>query len=340
VLAFSAETRQRALERMAQEPLDLLIIGGGITGSGIALDAASRGLRVGLVERDDFAAGTSGRSSRMIHGGVRYLEQYEFDLVHQALRERSIIMRLAPHLVRPFPMFAPLPKRFTRLQWRAGLAIYDALALWRNIGRHRGVSEEQVGRAVPGLAKPSAGVRYFECRTDDARLTLEVARAAQAAGAMLANHAEAVGVTGDGRVSGAKILDRLTGESLEVRAKIVVNAAGVWADLVQAMATDAPRRLRPSKGVHLVFRPGAIETSVALVVPTAAGDGRFIFLVPWGGRVYAGTTDTPHVGGLDEPAVTAADQDYVLGAVMQAFPTVTADDVVSSWAGLRPLLGW
>ncbi|HJP65281.1 MAG TPA: glycerol-3-phosphate dehydrogenase/oxidase [Actinomycetota bacterium] len=339
MLAFSAEARGAALERMAEDPLDLLVVGGGITGCGIALDAASRGFRVGLVERDDFAAGTSGRSSRMVHGGVRYLEHYEFDLVHQALRERSILLRLAPHLVRPVPMFAPLPKRLMRLQWRAGLIVYDTLALWRNIETHRGMAAGDVARAVPGLAHPAPALRYFECRTDDARLTLEVARTAHAHGALVANHAEVVALTGNGRVAGATVTDRLSGRSLDVRARLVVNAAGVWADQVQALATDAPRRLRPSKGVHLVFRPGAIDTSVGLVVPTAAGDGRFIFLIPWGGRVYSGTTDTAHEGGLDDPQVTTADREYVLGAVAQAFPSVGDGDVVSSWAGLRPLLG-
>jgi glycerol-3-phosphate dehydrogenase len=339
VLAFSAETRRTALERMAQDELDLLVIGGGITGCGIALDAASRELRVGLVEKEDFAAGTSGRSSRMIHGGVRYLEQYEFDLVHEALRERSILLRLAPHLVRPVPMFAPLPKRWTRLQWRAGLIIYDILAMSRNIGRHRGVSLDVVQRAIPGLSRPSPGLRYFECRTDDARLTLEVARVAHARGALIANHAEVVGLLGDGKVTGASVVDRLTGERLDVKAKVTVNAAGVWADQIQGLATDEPRRLRPSKGVHLVFRPGAVDTKVALIIPSAAGDGRFIFILPWGGRTYAGTTDTAYEGSLDDPEVSEADHDYVLAAVTRAFPSVTREDVVSSWAGLRPLLG-
>ncbi|MFN2590902.1 MAG: FAD-dependent oxidoreductase [Actinomycetota bacterium] len=339
VLRFDAETRRRSLERMADDELDLLVIGGGITGCGIALDASSRGLRVGLVERDDFASGTSGRSSRLIHGGVRYLERYEFDLVHEALRERATLLRLAPHLVRPVPMIAPLPHALTRMQWRAGLALYDTLALWRNIGRHRGVSPNEVRQAVPGLVRPAPGLRYFECRTDDARLTLEVVRAAAAHGASVANHAEVVGIVGDGRVSGAVVADRVAGESLKVRAKVTVNATGVWADGVQSMATDAPQRLRPSKGIHLVFRPGAVDTTVGVVIPTAAADGRFVFVIPWGGRTYAGTTDTPHDGSLDDPEVTANDRAYVLDAVMRAFPVVHADDVVASWAGLRPLLG-
>ncbi len=339
MLAFSADTRRRALEQMAQRELDVLVVGGGITGSGIALDAASRGLSVGLVEKEDFAAGTSGRSSRLIHGGVRYLQQYEFGLVHEALRERSILLRLAPHLVRPVPMFAPLRHVTTRLQWRVGLALYDTLALWRNIGRHRATTEQEVRAAIPGLGRPSKGVRYWECRTDDARLTLEVARTAAASGALVANHAEVSGLLGEGRVRGATVVDRITEETLEIRARITVNAAGVWADAVQRMATDRPRRLRPSKGVHLVFRPGAVDTRVALLVPSGAGDGRFIFILPWGGRTYAGTTDTAYEGSREHPEVTAEDRDYLLAAVAHAFPTVSARDIVASWAGLRPLLG-
>jgi glycerol-3-phosphate dehydrogenase len=339
VLAFSSETRTRALEQMAQRNLDVLVVGGGITGSGIALDAATRGLSVGLVEKEDFAAGTSGRSSRLIHGGVRYLQQYEFGLVHEALRERSILLRLAPHLVRPVPMFAPLRHVTTRKQWRLGLALYDTLALWRNIGRHRAATEQEVMAAIPGLGRPSKGVRYWECRTDDARLTLEVARTAAASGALVANHAEVVGLIGDGRVRGARVVDRITGESVEVKARLTVNAAGVWADAVQGLATGDPRRLRPSKGVHLVFRPGAVDTRVALLVPSGADDGRFIFILPWGGRTYAGTTDTAYQGSRDRPEVTPEDRDYMLAAVTRAFPTVSVRDVVASWAGLRPLLG-
>ncbi len=359
MLPFSAQTRTANLTRMAEDRFDVLVIGGGITGAGIALDAASRGLSVALVEKDDFAAGTSGRSSRLVHGGLRYLEQREFGLVRESLRERGILFRLAPHLVRPVPMYMLADGLRRRATYRAGLTAYELLAAGRNIGYHRSVSAAQVRAAIPGAGGPgqsggrARGFRYFECQVDDARLTIEVARAAHAAGAVLANHARAEALLGDGRVTGAVVADEMTGQRFEVRARAVVNAAGVWAEQVTRLAGPGladpalagPRlaeaggvRLLPSKGVHLVFAPGAVRTTAALVVPSGADDGRFIFIVPWEDRVYAGTTDTPYAGDLDRPAVDAADRDYILAAVAGTFPGVTGRDVVASWAGLRPLL--
>jgi glycerol-3-phosphate dehydrogenase len=343
VLSFSAQTRAANLARMAEDRFDVLVIGGGITGAGIALDAASRGLSVALVEKDDFASGTSGRSSRLIHGGFRYLEHREVGLVHEALRERGILFRLAPHLVRPVPMYLLAKDRRSRARYRAGLAAYELLAAGRNIGRHRAVSTEQVREAIGGLggsAGRSSGYRYYEGQTDDARLTIEVARAAQGFGAVLANHARVRRLLGGARVTGADVADELTGERFEIRARATVNAGGVWADRILGLAGAGSEgeRLRPSKGVHLVFAPGAVRTKAALVVPSAAGDGRYVFLVPWEDRVYAGTTDTPYTGDLDRPVVEASDRDYILSTVAQAFPGVTERDVVASWAGLRPLL--
>ncbi len=324
---------------MAESSLDILVVGGGITGCGIALDAASRGFSVALAERDDFAAGTSGRSSRMVHGGVRYLPQGDLAMVHEALRERAVILGLAPHLARPTPMYFPAASAAARLPWRVGLTVYDALAAGRNIRRHRTAPPEEVRRAIPGLDREVPAVVYHECRTDDARLTLEVARTAHLLGALVANHAEVVALNGNDRVSGGRVRDGMTGETFDVRARLVVNAAGVWADRVQALATDAPRKLRPSKGVHVVFRPGAVLTRVAVVLPSMSHDGRFVFLVPWEGRVYAGTTDSDYEGDLEDPPVTEEDLDYVVAAVATTFPSVGRTDVVASWAGLRPLLG-
>lgn len=338
VLSFSAKTRAANLARMAEDRFDVLVIGGGITGVGIALDAAARGFSVALVEKDDFASGTSGRSSRMIHGGLRYLEHYEFDLVHEALRERRVLLRLAPHLVRPAPMVMPVDLLRARARYRMGLVGYDLLAAGRNIGIHRSVSEEQVREAVPGYGRRSSGYRYFECLSDDARLTIEVARNAQAFGAVLANHARVERLLGDARVTGATAVDETTGERFEIQARATVNAGGVWADRIRGLAAVGEERLSPSKGVHLVFAPGAVQTNVALIVPSAAHDGRFVFLVPWEDRVYAGTTDTPYSGDLDDPAVADSDRDYILSTVARDFPDVTERDVVASWAGLRPLL--
>jgi len=351
VLPFSAQTRTANLTRMAENRFDVLVVGGGITGAGIALDAAARGLSVALVEKDDFAAGTSGRSSRLVHGGLRYLEHGEFGLVIQSLRERGILFRLAPHLVRPVPMYMLAGDLRSRATYRVGLTGYELLAAGRNIGYHRSVSAGQVRAAIPGLGARPRGFRYFECQVDDARLTIEVARTAQAAGARLANHARVSGLLGDGRVTGAVVTDEMTGQRFEVRARAVVNAAGVWADQVTRLAGAGLAgaglagvggaggvRLLPSKGVHLVFAPGAIRTTAALVAPSGADDGRYIFIVPWEDRVYAGTTDSPYTGDLDHPAVDAADRDYIVSAVAPNFPGVTERDVVSSWAGLRPLL--
>jgi glycerol-3-phosphate dehydrogenase len=335
VLTFSAGTRAGSLARMAEDDFDVLVIGGGITGTGIALDAASRGLSVALVEKDDFAAGTSGRSSRLVHGGLRYLEHGDIGLVRESLRERGILYRLAPHLVRPVPMYMLADSRRRRATYRAGLTVYEALAAGRNIGYHQATGADQVAAAIPGLGERTRGVRYFECQTDDARLTIEVARTAHAYGAQLANHAKVTGLLGAGRVTGAAVTDELTGQRFEVRARAVVNAAGVWA--AEVAGPRAGVTLSPSKGVHLVFAPGAVRTTAAMVAPAA--DGRYVFIVPWEDRVYAGTTDTPYDGDLDSPAVGDADRDYILSAVTPLFPGVTGRDVVASWAGLRPLLG-
>ena len=340
MLTFSAQTRTANLTRMAEDPFDMLVIGGGITGTGIALDAATRGLSVALVEKDDFAAGTSGRSSRLVHGGLRYLEHGEFGLVRESLRERGILYRLAPHLVRPVPMYMLAGDLRGRATYRAGLTGYEMLAAGRNIGYHKAVRAGQVAAAIPGFGGRSRGFRYFECQVDDARLTIEVARTAQAAGAVLANHARVTGLLGQGRVTGAAVTDEMTGQGFEVRARAVVNATGIWAERVAGLAGgSAGVRLLPSKGVHLVFAPGAVRTTAAVVAPSAARDGRYIFIVPWEDRVYAGTTDTPYQGDLDDPGVGDADRDYILAAVAGLFPGVTGRDVVASWAGLRPLLG-
>jgi len=339
VMSFSASTRTASLARMAESRFDVLVVGGGITGAGIALDAAARGFSVALVEKRDFASGTSGRSSRLVHGGLRYLEHGEVGLVHECLRERRILLRLAPHLVRPVPMYLLAESASTRAVYEAGLTGYDLLAAGRNIGIHRSVSADRIRAAVPRFAGKRGGFRYFECQTDDARLTIEVARTAHTFGASMASYAEVTGFLGGAAVEGATITDKLTGERLDLRASVTVNAAGVWADQVRALAPGGSRRLRPSKGVHLVFAPGAIEASAAFVVPSAAGDGRSVFLVPWEDRVYAGTTDTPYDGDLDDPPVEQADRDYILAAVSQNFPGVTGRDVIASWAGLRPLLG-
>lgn len=336
---LSAETRRAHLEAMAERALDVLVIGGGATGAGVALDAASRGLSVGLVERDDFAAGTSGRSSRLIHGGLRYLRNGEVGLVRESLRERALLMRLAPHLVRRLPMLVPARRTTGRAIVKAGLEAYDLLAVGYGIGRHRRVGDEEGRKIAPSLPRSAEGYVMYDGRTDDARLTLEVVRAAASLGTLVANHAEVVALVGEGRVRGARLADRVGGESLEVRARALVNATGAWADRVQGLAASRTPRLRPSKGIHLVFDRGRIPLRGGLLVPSVAERGAFIFVVPWGPRVYAGTTDTPFDGDLDAPTAGPEDVEVVLRSLERALKAgLTEEDVVASWAGVRPLL--
>ncbi len=336
---LSTRTRGRHLEAMAEDTLDVLVVGGGITGAGVALDAAARGLSVGLVEREDFAAGTSGRSSRLIHGGIRYLRHGEVGLVRESLRERDLLVLLAPHLVRPMPFLVPVRRLRHRAPIRAALALYDLLAVGGDCPPHRRVDDEEGRRLAPALARGAAGYVYWDARTDDARLTVEVMRQAALRGALVANHAEVRDLLGEAAVRGARVVDRLSGGEVEVRARIVVNAAGAWADRVHGLARREGPRLRPSKGVHLVFDRSRIPLRGGLLVPSLAERGAFIFVVPWGARVYAGTTDTPFEGDLDEPGVSPGDVEVVLGSIDRALRIeLTEEDVLASWAGVRPLL--
>ncbi|HEX3623378.1 MAG TPA: glycerol-3-phosphate dehydrogenase/oxidase [Acidimicrobiales bacterium] len=333
--------RAWALERLAADTFDVLVIGGGITGAGVALDAASRGLRTALVEREDFGSGTSSRSSKLVHGGLRYLSQGDYRLVAQALAERQRLLHNAPHLVRPLPFLVPAYGSRARMRAvSSALWLYDATGGFRIGTLHRRISATEALAHTPALrAEGLVGAHlYLDAQADDARLALTVARSAVLDhGAVAANHA---GVTellrgAGGRVTGARM--SADGAEFDVRAAAVVSATGVWADALRA---DGTRSIRPAKGVHLTLPAELVRTDVALVL-TAPADGRSIFVVPWAGsdRVYVGTTDTDYDGPLDNPVCTAADTDYLLGALNAALSsTVTPDDVVGSWAGLRPLV--
>jgi glycerol-3-phosphate dehydrogenase len=339
MLELSARTRVRNLEAMADGVLDVLVVGGGIVGAGVALDAASRGLSVALVERHDFASGTSGRSSRMIHGGARYLQQGHLGLVYESLRERGLLLRRAPHLVRPLPFLLPLRKLAHRVQFRAGLTLYDALTLGRNIRSHRSVGEDEVARLAPGLARSSPGLLYWDCHTDDARLVIEIIRQAAKLGALVANRAEVTELIGEGTVKGARVTERLGGGRLEVRARVTVNATGAWAGEVHSMADPRPPRLRPSKGIHLVFDRARLPIRSAVLVPSVAEKGALFVMIPWGPRVYVGPTDTPYDGPIEDPTVDDDDISVVLRSVERVFPQgFGKEDVLASWAGVRPLL--
>ena len=319
----------------------MLVVGGGITGAGVALDAASRGLRTALVERGDFAAGTSSRSSKLVHGGLRYLSQGDYRLVAQALAERQRLLRNAPHLVRPLPFLVPSYGSRTRMRAvSSALWLYDLAGGFR-IGRlHRRLSAGDALAHAPSLRpKGLVGAHlYLDAHADDARLTLAVVRTAVLDHrAVAANHVTVTGLlsgTG-GRVAGASL--HAGGRDLEVRASVVVNAAGVWAD---GLAGDGEVTIRPAKGVHVTVPAGRIRTDVALVLGLPS-DGRSIFVVPWAGtdRVYIGTTDTDYDGPLDSPVCSADDTAYLLDAVNAALTTdLSPADVVGTWAGLRPLV--
>jgi glycerol-3-phosphate dehydrogenase len=341
-------SRTQALERLAQtasaDPLDLLVIGGGITGAGIALDAASRGLRTGLVERFDFASGTSSKSSKLVHGGLRYLEQREFGLVREASTERDLLRRLAPHLVEPVPFVLPVADRWRRAKFGAGLWAYNALATFRNLHIHRHVDAETTEGLVPALprGKIKGGYIFYDCKTDDVRLVMETLVQARTYGATSVNYAAVRGIepAGASDVCSALVEDALTGDIHEVRARRIVSAAGVWGDRVEALASeDAGARLRPSKGVHVVLSREVLAIGDAAVFIPDADRKRMLFVIPWLDAVLVGTTDTAYEGSLDRPRVEPDDRAYCLDALNGAFGTSLTDaDVAGAYAGLRPLI--
>jgi glycerol-3-phosphate dehydrogenase len=322
---------------------DLVVIGGGITGAGIALDATLRGLRVALVEKRDFASGTSSASSKLIHGGLRYLEHGEFGLVREALRERHVLLRIAPHLVRPLRIVVPQYAGTGRARWmlKIGLSLYDWLAGRERIGRHRRLDAAELVAPATGLRSDGLkdGFEFFDAQMDDARLCLEVVLTAMAAGAAVANYVEAVEIRHDrsGHACGCEAVDQLTGESFGITARRVVNAAGPWLDEVNRIDDGAaPARLAPTKGVHIVL-PSVGLTAGLLV--THPADGRVMFVLPWMNRTLVGTTDTFCDNRPDDIAADDDDVDYLLTAANYYFgQRFTRPDVLATMAGLRPLL--
>jgi glycerol-3-phosphate dehydrogenase len=344
---ITAFDRADALRRMADEEFDLLVIGGGITGVGCALDAASRGLRTALVERDDFAAGTSSKSSKLIHGGIRYLQQREFALVYEGLRERQRALENAPHLVRVLPFLIPIFARDGLIDRRVARALggamwmYDLTGGFRIHKLHQRISRDEALAHMPTLRRDNvaAAYLYYDARADDARLTLCIARTAATHGAVLANYATVTALlkgSGDA-VRGARV--SADGRDVDVRAGVVINAAGVWADEVRALDEGThPQSIRPAKGIHIALPWERVRNDIAAIVPVPK-DRRSVFVVPWGDVTYVGTTDTDYDGPLDDPQCTPDDVDYLLRAVNQAFEEpLHRDDVLGTWVGLRPLL--
>jgi glycerol-3-phosphate dehydrogenase len=358
--------REVALSQLSGKSFDVVVVGGGITGAGVALDAASRGLRTALVERGDFASGTSSKSSKMVHGGLRYLQQHDFGLVHQSLTERRRLLQNAPHLVERSALLVPLfgkggvVDRATARGYSTALWMYDLAGGWRIGKRHHRVTAAELASHFPTLRTDTlvAGFVYYDAWADDARLTLAVLRTAVLEhGAVAVNYAPVVGLVhdGEGRLVGvqvAPVADPRSGspmtrpaqgdaspEVLEVRAKVVVNATGVWADQLHHLDdASRPASIRPAKGIHLTVARDKLPCDIATVLPVAE-DRRAITVVPWGEHTYIGTTDTDYAGPLEDPRVEAGDISYVLGAVNAAVTSpIGPEDVTGSWAGLRPLL--
>lgn len=328
---------------MAEETLDIVVIGAGVTGAGTTLDAASRGLTVGLLEQRDYASGTSSRSSKLIHGGLRYLEQMNFGLVREALRERQLIFdRLAPHLVRPVSFLYPLQHRvWERAYVGAGIAMYDGLAaLARNsLPTHRHLSRRGALKLAPALARDGlvGAIRYWDAQVDDARHTLGLARTAARYGAAMASSSRVIGLLKDGdRVTGVQVLDLESGRRLDVRARQVINATGVWTDEIQDMAGRGTIKVRASKGIHLVVPRDRLHSESGLILRT---EKSVLFVIPWGKHWIIGTTDTDWELDLAHPAASRTDIDYLLNQVNTILDQpLTREDVEGIFAGLRPLL--
>jgi glycerol-3-phosphate dehydrogenase len=334
--------REEAWQRLASETFDLVVVGGGVVGAGTALDAATRGLRVALVEARDLASGTSSRSSKLFHGGLRYLEQLEFGLVREALRERELMLtRLAPHLVKPVSFLYPLKHRFwERPYTAAGLFLYDSMGGSKSVPGQKHLTRAGALRLVPALKRAAliGGIRYYDAQSDDARHTMTVARTAAHYGAVIRTSTQVVGFIREAdRVSGVRVRDVEDGRELEIQANAVINCTGVWTDELQRLSGSRGRfRVRASKGVHIVVPRDRIVSESGLILRT---EKSVLFVIPWRNHWIVGTTDTDWNLDLAHPAATKADIDYLLEHVNSVLATpLTHDDIEGVYAGLRPLL--
>lgn len=343
-MIFSSENRDEVIEKMKTDTFDLLVIGGGITGCGIALDAAARGMKTALVEMQDFAAGTSSRSTKLVHGGLRYLKQLEVKMVAEVGKERAIVYENGPHVTTPEWMLLPFHKggTFGAFTTSIGLRVYDFLAGVKKSERRTMLSAEETLRKEPLIKKEGlkGGGYYVEYRTDDARLTIEVAKKAVENGACLLNYVKAEQFLYSGKkMIGARVKDCVTGESFEIRAKKVVNAAGPWVDEVRKKDHSMNgKHLRLTKGVHIVIDQSVFPLRQAVYFDTP--DGRMVFAIPRAGKTYVGTTDTFYDGDARYPKPLKKDWEYLLNAIHFMFPDVQVNekDIESSWAGVRPLI--
>jgi glycerol-3-phosphate dehydrogenase len=351
VTALSPDGRREAITLMPSAEVDVLVVGGGVVGAGSALDAVTRGLTTAIVEERDWASGTSSRSSKLIHGGLRYLEMLDFALVREALRERGLLLdRIAPHLVKPVPFLYPLQHWvWERAYAGTGVALYDAMAYTsgtfksgtgQGLRHHRHLTRHRALQEAPCLREDAltGAIQYWDAQVDDARFTMNVVRTAVTFGALAANRARVTGFLRQGeRVAGALVTDLETGAEFEVRAKQVINATGVWTDDTQAMAdTRGQFHVRASKGIHLVVPRDRLRSSTGLILRT---EKSVLFVIPWGRHWIVGTTDTDWTLAKEHPAATAADIDYLLQHVNSVLTSpLTREDVEGVYAGLRPLL--
>ncbi|GAA0358000.1 glycerol-3-phosphate dehydrogenase/oxidase [Alkalibacterium iburiense] len=348
-MAFSAQTRKENINKLKNEELDLLVIGGGITGAGIALHGAARGSQVGLVEMQDFAGGTSSRSTKLVHGGLRYLKQFDVELVADVAKERTVIGKNAPHVVQPSYMLMPVYDEpgasFNEFSAKVVLHLYDYLAEVDEEWTHYMVDKESTLEEEPALKKDGlvSGGFYLDYTNDDARLTIEIIKKAHELGAVLTNYVKAVDFLYDetNQLIGIKALDILTEETFDIHAKVIVNASGPWSDEVRKQtAGETEQKMYPTKGVHFVVDRDKLPVNRTIYTDTGQEDNRMIFIIPRGNKTYFGTTDTPFEGPYEDPEVTEEDIEYLLKAVNHRFDKVnlTREDIESSWSGLRPLI--
>jgi glycerol-3-phosphate dehydrogenase len=338
------KTRNQSLEIASTREFDLIVIGGGIAGAGVAQDAASRGLSVLLLEKDDFASGTSSRTTKLIHGGLRYLEQMHFKLCRELCQERGLLEQLAPHLVKDFSFIMPLSKENPLFGLKAsiGLTLYDFLSWPIASHHHRRLSSREVLEAAPALAPSgfSGGLRFHDCITDDSRIVLEVVKSASAHGALALNYMEVTGFEQQGgQIQQVVCHDRYSGQEVIFHGRSCVNAAGVWSDEVcQMIDTQWKQHVAPSKGIHIMVPASAFETNTALFLPTP--DHRYVFVVPWQRALMIGTTDNAYKGELDNPLPALDEIDYLLSIVNAYTEThrLNRSDITGSFAGLRPLV--
>ena len=335
--------RQEKINQLKQNFYDLVIIGGGINGVGVARDAALRGLKVAVIEKKDFASGTSSKSSKLVHGGLRYLQYYEFKLVREATTERKTLLKLAPHIVKRLPFIVPIYKwtPLNKFKLRMGLTLYDLLSFPKGIGRHKMLNRKKIEELEPILSSPQlkGGGFYYDCFMDDARLLLENVLDADRLGADLLSYAEVIDFLVDettDKIMGVKVRDTFTKEEFEVRGKIVLNTAGPWADKIRALKGNYEKRLRTTKGIHLIMPRIVEKHAFALFLD----DGRVVFVIPYHEFTLIGTTDTDYTDDLDNIPVTKEDVEYLLSKISEHIPNLELkrEEILAGFAGLRPLV--